>query len=193
MVGRVYHGKGTLRSKEGDLFEGEFERGTMRRGSGKIALDEGFVYEGEIYDGEPSGYGKQYHPSTLTSPLQSIPAPATYRWPSSAKKEGYEGYWQDGTYGGKGKLFTPDGATVEGTFEKGVVRSSPSLAALVFVIVATLTPTLKPMDSLRGPPCTRTPRATHGRWSAARESRSRSEAEKWPEDRRSGRPLCVDK
>jgi hypothetical protein len=71
-VGRVYHGKGTLRSKEGDLFEGEFERGTMRRGKGKIALDEGFIYEGEIYDGEPSGYGKQYHPGTFThTPLAS--------------------------------------------------------------------------------------------------------------------------
>lgn len=69
-LGRAYHGKGTLRSKAGDQFEGEFERGMMRQGKGKMVLEEGFIYEGEIFDGAPSGYGKQYHPSTR--PFRSV-------------------------------------------------------------------------------------------------------------------------
>jgi hypothetical protein len=67
-IDRAYHGKGTLRSKAGDQFEGEFERGMMRQGKGKMVLEEGFIYEGEIFDGAPSGYGKQYHPSTHPLP-----------------------------------------------------------------------------------------------------------------------------
>jgi hypothetical protein len=42
----------------------------MRQGKGKMVLEEGFIYEGEIFDGAPSGYGKQYHPST--HPFRSV-------------------------------------------------------------------------------------------------------------------------
>src|SRR4051812_11210314 len=49
-------GKGKLVAENGDIYEGEFRRGTFH-GKGKYIFNLGSYYEGEFVDGKKEGYG----------------------------------------------------------------------------------------------------------------------------------------
>lgn len=43
-----------------------------------MVIEDGFIYEGEISQGEPHGYGKQYHPGMLFSKSHSYATAVKY-------------------------------------------------------------------------------------------------------------------
>jgi len=78
----------------------------MQQGVGKLAIEDGSFYEGDLYGSQPSGYRKHYYTDS---------------------KKGYEGHWLDGEYHGQGKLKGPDGSSLEGTFENGLLQGAVTL------------------------------------------------------------------
>jgi len=92
----MFHGKGRMVCKNGDMYWGEWKNGE-RHGKGTYIWQDGEKYQGEFKDGKYHGQG-------------------TYTWPNEPK---YVGQWRKGKFHGRGTItFTKD-SEYKGKFKNG--------------------------------------------------------------------------
>ena len=90
-------GKGILRKKNGDVYEGQFKDG-MLHGEGKYTWADGDVYDGQFIGGMRHGEGKY----------------------TSADGDVYDGEFRYDFRHGKGKMKFKDGQECDGEWQEGI-------------------------------------------------------------------------
>lgn len=138
----VPHGRGKLKLKNGDFYEGAFEnggfqgqgrmlaadgceylgswQGNARHGKGIEKWPNGNWFEGEFEEDKKEGYGRfvwadgsSFEGNFKQGEYEGF---GIYRW---ANDKTYEGDWKAGKMHGKGKLTYKNGDSYEGQFFKG--------------------------------------------------------------------------
>jgi hypothetical protein len=115
----LYHGKGSLQFKSGQVWEGEWKEGDRDDGQGKVLKKDGSIlYEGELKRDKYHGKGKlkcsdgTSYDGDFINGLFDGKGTIFYKDGSIC----YEGEFKKGTKDGKGKLTYADGKSYEGDF-----------------------------------------------------------------------------
>ena len=117
----LMNGKGRLFNKEGDYFEGNFEKGDFKEG--KLILKSGYKLEGVFINGKINGKGKEslnnifnYEGNFMNGKRNGE---GIYKWEDGSI---YNGNFINGEINGKGNFKWNDGRNYIGDFKNGIIE-----------------------------------------------------------------------
>ena len=117
----LMNGKGRLFNKEGDYFEGNFEKGDFKEG--KLILKSGYKLEGVFINGKINGKGKESldnifnYEGNFENGKRN--GEGIYKWEDGSI---YKGNFINGEINGKGNFKWNDGRNYNGDFKNGIIE-----------------------------------------------------------------------
>ena len=116
--GGKFHGNGNLYKKNGDIYDGEFFEGFLKKG--KINFNNGDVYEGDLIDDKFEGKGTYKYKNGDTFSGDFIQGNKKFGEIIYNNGYKYEGYFEEDKYNGEGILYKSDSKEeVQGIFKDG--------------------------------------------------------------------------
>ena len=114
-----FHGMGSFYKLNGDILEGDFFEGNLKKG--KITYKNGDVYEGELENGIFNGYGiYKYKNGDIFKGkfLEGKKIFGNLEFSNNGGK--YEGFFENDLYNGEGILLSKSGEVFKGIFKDGI-------------------------------------------------------------------------
>ena len=112
-----YDGKGTLYALNGDILEGNFFEGKLKKG--KILYKNGESYEGQLENGIFNGYGIYKYSNGNTYKGNFKEGKKQFGTMECSDGSKYEGYFENDHYNGEGILTNKNGEEFKGVFKDG--------------------------------------------------------------------------
>jgi len=134
--GNCVNGKGEMVFGTGDVYKGQFKKGTMD-GTGEMIFKRGDRYEGGWKDGKMNGLGtmifasgEKYKGMWKANQMDGL---GTMVWKSGEK---YDGGWKNSKMHGQGVLTAKDGTKTRGKWENGSLVTAPANKSEVAMVGA---------------------------------------------------------
>ena len=113
-----FHGMGSFYKSNGDILEGDFLEGNLKKG--KITYKNGDVYEGELENGIFNGYGTYKYKNGDIFKGQFLEGKKNFGNLEFSNNGGkYEGFFENDLYNGEGILISKIGEEFKGIFKDG--------------------------------------------------------------------------
>ena len=113
-----FHGMGSFYKSNGDILEGDFLEGNLKKG--KITYKNGDVYEGELENGIFNGYGIYKYKNGDIFQGQFLEGKKNFGNLEFSNNGGkYEGFFENDLYNGEGILISKIGEEFKGIFKDG--------------------------------------------------------------------------
>ena len=113
-----FHGMGSFYKSNGDILEGDFLEGNLKKG--KITYKNGDVYEGELENGIFNGYGTYKYKNGDIFKGQFLEGKKNFGNLEFSNNGGkYEGFFENDLYNGEGILISKNGEEFKGIFKDG--------------------------------------------------------------------------
>ena len=113
-----FHGMGSFYKSNGDILEGDFLEGNLKKG--KITYKNGDIYEGELENGIFNGYGIYKYKNGDIFQGQFLEGKKNFGNLEFSNNGGkYEGFFENDLYNGEGILISKNGEEFKGIFKDG--------------------------------------------------------------------------